>query len=160
MLHLVGHGLKRVHSKFRSIPIIPVGGVAKPYVQAKTPRALNRSNYNCCRLCSVEQLQPRQCRFGALRKLAVDCGVGAKLWSAWRAVLPRRTRAVLARTAMPEEPELCSPEQPCPKSKSRVRVVLADDPEPCLPKQQSEKPVPCLARYPRVCALMGMRFIE
>ena len=102
------------------------------------------------------------CRFGALRKPAVEYGVGAKLWSAWRAraVLPRRTRAVLARTAVPEEPEPCSPEEPCPKGKSRARAVLADDPEPCMPKQQSEEPVPCLARYPRVRALMGMRFIE
>ena len=60
----------------------------------------------------------------------------------------------------PEEPEPCSPEEPCPKSKSRARAVLAEDPEPCLPKQQSEEPVPYLARYPRVHALMGMRFIE
>ena len=56
----------------------------------------------------------------------------------------RKTRAVLA--------------EPCPKSKSRARAVLADDPEPFLPKQQSEEPVPCLAHYPRVRALMGMRF--
>ena len=83
-------------------------------------------------------------------------------------MLPRRTRAMLARTAVPEEPEPCSPEEPepcsleepCPKSKSRARAVLADDPEPCFPKQQSEEPVPYLARYPRVRALMGMRFTE
>ena len=57
---------------------------------------------------------------------------------------------MLARTAVPEEPEPCSPEEPCPKSKSRARAVLADDPELCLPKQQSEEPVPCFARYPHV----------
>ena len=71
-------------------------------------------------------------------------------------MFPRRTRAVLARTAVPEEPEPCSPEEPCPKSKSRARAMLADDPEPCLPKQQSKEPVACLARYPRVRALMRM----
>ena len=48
------------------------------------------------------------------------------------------------------------PEEPFPKSKSRARAVLADDPELCLPKQQSEEPVPCLARYPHVRALMGL----
>ena len=71
-------------------------------------------------------------------------------------MLPRRTRAVLARTAVLEELEPCSPEEPSPKSKSRARAMFTDDPEPCLPKQQSEDPVPCLARYPRVRALMGM----
>ena len=75
-------------------------------------------------------------------------------------MLPRRTRAMLAQTALPEEPEPCSPEEPCPKSESKDRALLANDPELCFPKQQSEEPVPCLARYPRVRVLMGMRFIE
>ena len=35
--------------------------------------------------------------------------------------------------AVPKEPEPCSPEEPCPKSKSRARAMLADEPEPCVP---------------------------
>ena len=60
----------------------------------------------------------------------------------------------------PEEPESFSTEEPCPKSKSRARAVLTDDPEPCLHKLQSDEPVPHLAHYQHVCALIGMRFIE
>ena len=153
MIHLDGHGMKCVLIKFRSILIIPVRRrssiftkLAIPYVQAKAPCAQQLHNNNLLTVVDYVVLSRYSigkvfCRFGALRKAGCRLWVGPKLWSAWRAraMLLRRIRAVLARRAVPEEPEPCSPKEPYPKSKSRARVVLADDPEPCLPEQPERR---------------------